>query len=69
MAQLKVKRFLAEQEIKESEIALRLQEENTRLSAEKERLNIRSELMLARIDAEQAAVSYTHLTLPTKRIV
>lgn len=56
MAQLKVKRLLAEQEIKESEIALRLQEENTRLSAEKERLNIRSELMLARIDAEQAEI-------------
>ena len=56
MAQLKVKRLLAEQEIKESEIALRLQEENTRFSAEKERLNIRSELMLARIDAEQAEI-------------
>ena len=35
MAQLKVKRLLAEQEIKESEIALRLQEENTRLLTEK----------------------------------
>ncbi|CAH3170338.1 unnamed protein product [Porites lobata] len=45
MAQLKVKRLLAEQEIKESEIALRLQEENTRF-----------ELMLARIDAEQAEI-------------
>ena len=39
-----MKRLPAEQEIKESEIALRLQEQNTRLSAEKERLNIRSEL-------------------------
>ncbi|CAH3159031.1 unnamed protein product, partial [Porites lobata] len=45
MAQLRVKRLLAEQEIKESEIALRLQEENTRF-----------ELTLARIDAEQAEI-------------
>ena len=56
MAQLKVKRLLTVQEIKETEIALGLQKENSRLFAEKERLNIRSELMLARIDAEQAEI-------------
>ena len=56
MAQLKVKRLLAEQEIKETEIALHLQEENLRLFAKKERLNIRSEVMLVRFDAEQAEI-------------
>ena len=53
MAQPKV-RELQERQIQESEIELRLQVENTRLLAEWERLQLRSKLMQARIDAERA---------------
>ena len=54
MAQLKVRELQEIQAIKESEIELRLQEESTRLLAERERLQLRSQLMQARIDAERA---------------
>ena len=54
MAQLKVRELQEIQAIKESEIELRLQEECTRLLAERERLQLRSQLMQARIDAERA---------------
>ena len=52
MAQLKVRELQEVQAIKESEIELRLQEENTRVSAERELLRLRSQLMQAKIDAE-----------------
>ena len=54
MAQLKVQELQEIQAIKESEIELRIQEENTRLLAQRERLQLRSQLMQARIDAERA---------------
>ena len=54
MAQLKVRKFQEIQAIKESEIELRLQEENTRLLAKRECLQLRSQLMQARINAERA---------------
>ena len=45
--------------IKESEIKLRLHEENTRVSAERERLRLKSQLMQAKIDAERAELEAT----------
>ena len=54
MAQLKVRELQEIQAIKEREIELRLQEESTRLLPERERLQLRSQLMQARIDAERA---------------
>ena len=54
MAHLKVRELQEEQAIKESEIELRLREENTHVLAERERLRLRSQLMQAKIDAERA---------------
>ena len=59
MAQLKVSELQEVQAIKESEIELRLQEENTRVLAERERLRLRSQLMQAKIDAERAELEAT----------
>ena len=59
MAQLKVRELQEVQAIKESGIELCLQEENTRVLAERERLRLTSQLMQAKIDAEQAELEGT----------
>ena len=59
MAQLKVRELQEVQAIKENEIELRLQEENTRVSTERERLRLRSQLTQAKIDAERAELEVT----------
>ena len=59
LAQLKVRELQEVQAIKESEIELRLPEENTRGLAERERLRLRSQLMQAKIDAERAELEAT----------
>ena len=59
MAQLKVRELQEIQAIKESEIELRLQEENMPFLDERERLRLRSPLMQARIDAQRAELEAT----------
>ena len=59
LAQLKVRDLQEVQAINESKIELRLQEENTRVLAERKRLRLRSQLMQAKIDAEQAELEAT----------
>ena len=58
-AQLKVRELQGVQAIKESEIELHLREENMRVLAERERLQLRSQLMQDKIDAERAEVEAT----------
>ena len=47
------------QAMKKREIKLRLQEENTRVLAERECLRLKSQLMQAKIDAERAELEAT----------
>ena len=51
MAQLKVRELQEVQAIKEIETKLHLHEENTRVSAERERLQLRSQLTQVKIEA------------------
>lgn len=59
MVQLKLNKLQVEQAIKESDIELHIQEEDTRLLAKQERLQLRGQLMQARIEAGRVKCEVT----------